>query len=264
MEQNLRNSNRVDSPILVKLQERKAEEMLDLISAYVLKLLDTGSYCSFRVVGEPCFRDKCLRILASQVNYPVNKRSTQLVQTIAILDIVSERLQCEEPILLRDLYYSLRHMFRSQGACTRRVDQICLSLMVPRSSLGIYSSSKGLFIGRKIGRLIGEIDSFSSAFCCLIFDYLVGPFEFCCDESGSSWRSAYKQKHIVPNIATKANAVRVRFLQGGILPTCVVVIEKESIFDQIIKSSKFSRCRCIFVTGKGVPDLATRAFVRTK
>ena len=41
----------------------------------------------------------------------------------------------------------------------------------------------------------------------------------------------------------------------------IVVVEKEGVFQQLVQDSLTSLFPCIIVTGKGFPDIATRAFV---
>ena len=45
--------------------------------------------------------------------------------------------------------------------------------------------------------------------------------------------------------------------------TCILVIEKEGIYNRLSEDRFFERIPCILVTGKGFPDLATRVFVST-
>ena len=45
--------------------------------------------------------------------------------------------------------------------------------------------------------------------------------------------------------------------------TCIIVIEKEGVYNRLSEDRFFERVPCILVTGKGFPDLATRALVST-
>jgi meiotic recombination protein SPO11 len=42
---------------------------------------------------------------------------------------------------------------------------------------------------------------------------------------------------------------------------CILVVEKEGIYNRLVEDRIFDRFPCILVTGKGFPDLATRALV---
>ena len=46
-------------------------------------------------------------------------------------------------------------------------------------------------------------------------------------------------------------------------PRCVIVVEKEGIYNRLSEDRFFERFPCVLVTGKGFPDLATRALVWT-
>jgi meiotic recombination protein SPO11 len=45
--------------------------------------------------------------------------------------------------------------------------------------------------------------------------------------------------------------------------TCILVIEKEGVYNRLSEDRFFERIPSILVTGKGFPDLATRALVKT-
>jgi len=45
--------------------------------------------------------------------------------------------------------------------------------------------------------------------------------------------------------------------------TCILVIEKEGIYTRLSEDRIFDSVPCILVTGKGYPDVATRAFVKS-
>jgi meiotic recombination protein SPO11 len=45
--------------------------------------------------------------------------------------------------------------------------------------------------------------------------------------------------------------------------TCILVIEKEGVYNRLSEDRFFERIPSILVTGKGYPDLATRALVKT-
>ena len=42
---------------------------------------------------------------------------------------------------------------------------------------------------------------------------------------------------------------------------CIIVVEKEGVYNRLSEDRFFERCPCILITGKGFPDLASRAMV---
>ncbi|KDD71428.1 hypothetical protein H632_c5051p0, partial [Helicosporidium sp. ATCC 50920] len=45
--------------------------------------------------------------------------------------------------------------------------------------------------------------------------------------------------------------------------TILLVVEKQSVFQQLLEERLWLVCPCILVTAKGMPDYATRAFVQS-
>ncbi len=95
--------------------------------------------------------------------------------------------------------------------------------------MGLRASSRGLYAGMlhvwEAG--IGEVDGTA------------------CDPMSIS-------SHWITNPAVQCDPGQSRF---------VLVIEKEGIFSRLVEDKFWMRLPCVLITGKGFPDLATRAMV---
>jgi meiotic recombination protein SPO11 len=128
--------------------------------------------------------------------------------------------------LLRDLFYSFRHLFSSQRESDEALKLATAILQVPRHHLHVVSSARGL----AMGEVRFSVDqqsrrSFSEQMTLIEPRQAAAMSDFWCD---------------------------VDF---------ILVVEKETVFYRLANSSFPRRARCFLMTGKGYPDLATRQFL---
>ncbi|KAL6776272.1 SPO11B [Auxenochlorella protothecoides x Auxenochlorella symbiontica] len=133
------------------------------------------------------------------------------------------------PVNQREVYYRLKA--QELVRCQRDVSCSlldCVSLLnVPRNALGVLSSGKGLVSGSITLHTRGrEVDCTQEAFA------LPG------DVEGLQ-----------------------RFVLQSAGAAFVLVIEKETVFQALTRAQLWEECPCILVTARGMPDLATRAFL---
>ena len=140
----------------------------------------------------------------------------------------------------REVYYFYVTHFRSQRECDLAIWDACQLLGVPRHALGLQAGSRGWFCGdvelrsATSGELVWDArrsDASSAQGCPVAPDWLLPP----------SQRSF--------TVASRTTA------------TCILVVEKEGIYQRLVQDQFWHHHRCILVTGKGFPDLATRACV---
>ncbi|KAL1304175.1 hypothetical protein AAFC00_000600 [Neodothiora populina] len=149
---------------------------------------------------------------------------------LRLLELIHEVIRSGGVSTKRDIFYRDPALFGKQSVVDRYVDQIALTLEVPRSALNITAAAKGLMTGS------------------VVF----------CHKDGSQL-----------DLMASTEGVLIHGL-GDILSVdmgaarWVMVVEKEATFHTIIKSDEWQRLKwkTIMVTGKGYPDLATRAMVR--
>ena len=140
----------------------------------------------------------------------------------------------------REVYYFYVTHFRSQRECDLAIWDACQLLGVPRHALGLQAGSRGWFCGdvelRSVnsGELVwdaGRSDASSAQGCPVAPDWLLPP--------------AQRSFTVAPHTTA----------------TCILVVEKEGIYQRLVQDQFWHHHRCILVTGKGFPDLATRACV---
>ncbi|KAK5166596.1 endodeoxyribonuclease [Saxophila tyrrhenica] len=149
---------------------------------------------------------------------------------VRILELIHETLRTGAVISKRDVYYRDPALFGSQTQVDRYVDDIAYTFSVPRASLNIAAAAKGLLAGAvSFCRRDGSICSASTDREGMLIAALRELLS--CDVSKVKW---------------------------------ILVIEKEATFRSIAASEFWDTVATdgVIVTGKGYPDIATRAMVR--
>ncbi|KAG9951155.1 DNA topoisomerase IV, alpha subunit, partial [Aureobasidium melanogenum] len=152
---------------------------------------------------------------------------------IRILEIIHESLMDDVILTKRhvsDLYYRDPALFGRQSTVDRYVDQIATAFSLPRSCLNVTAGVKGLMAGAAVvhRRDGSKIDL-----------------------------NTVQSSILIPNMeeVLSVDLSRVRW---------VLVIEKEAAFQSIASSQEWQEMmwHAVLVTGKGYPDIATRAMTR--
>ncbi|XP_040009163.1 meiotic recombination protein SPO11 isoform X6 [Xiphias gladius] len=156
-----------------------------------------------------------------------------------ILGIVTSLSKDEAPVLalpnrsswanVRDIYYNNTQLFGSQTTVDSIVDDISCMLKVPRRSLHVFASSKGLIAGdlRYMEEDGTRIDCHSSSAAVAVSSNIGG----------------------IRNIVSSAKFV--------------MIVEKDATFQRLLDDDFCTKlCPCIIITGKGVPDVNSRLMVR--
>lgn len=132
--------------------------------------------------------------------------------------------------LSRDMYYRDPALFGSQRHVDRYVDDIALTFGVPRSALNVTAAAKGLF---------------------------AGAFELCRRDGSTMDAAADPEGTLIPALKDilSVSMSKVKW---------ILVIEKEATFRSIAGSEFWSTIvhQGITMTGKGYPDLSSRAILR--
>ena len=139
----------------------------------------------------------------------------------------------------REVYYFYVTHFRSQRECDAAIRDVAQWLQVPRHALGLQAGSRGWFCGDV--QLLNTVDntmqwngrSYSGEQGCPI---------------AADWLRPPEQRSFSVHPVTTA--------------TCILVVEKEGIYQRLVQDGFCYEHKCILVTGKGFPDYATRACVR--
>ena len=168
-----------------------------------------------------------------------------------VLSFIHQLLLSMRTTTTREVYYVFVTHFRSQRECDSTILDCAKILGVSRRSLGLSASPKGWFCGcveiTRKGTLPSGKDVSGSIDGTALSSIQGLPITrewIERDEAGRNDQGV----HIG---VTSKNA------------KCILVIEKEGVYNRLSEERLYDRFPCIMVTGKGVPDLASRALVKT-
>ncbi|XP_038187479.1 meiotic recombination protein SPO11 isoform X4 [Arvicola amphibius] len=144
---------------------------------------------------------------------------------LKILSMIYKLVQSNTYATKRDIYYTDSQLFGNQAAVDNIIDDISCMLKVPRRSLHVLSTSKGLIAGN--------------------LRYM--------EEDGT---------RVQCTCSATATAVPSN-IQGIRNAKFLLIVEKDATFQRLLDDNFCSRMSpCIMVTGKGIPDLNTRLLVK--
>ncbi|XP_050008875.1 meiotic recombination protein SPO11 isoform X4 [Alexandromys fortis] len=144
---------------------------------------------------------------------------------LKILSMIYKLVQSNTYATKRDIYYTDSQLFGNQAAVDNIIDDISCMLKVPRRSLHVLSTSKGLVAGN--------------------LRYM--------EEDGT---------RVQCTCSATATAVPSN-IQGIRNAKFLLIVEKDATFQRLLDDNFCSRMSpCIMVTGKGIPDLNTRLLVK--
>ncbi|XP_077109255.1 meiotic recombination protein SPO11 isoform X1 [Ranitomeya variabilis] len=157
------------------------------------------------------------------------KSAQRFALTMKILSVIYKLVHTDTYATKRDIFYENVQLYGSQTTVDNIVTDISCMLKIPRRSLHILSTSKGCVAGNLL-----YIEQDGTKVDCSF------------NTSGVLVPSNVEG---VTNLRTSA-----RF---------VLIIEKDATFQRLLDDDFCGKCGpCILITGKGVPDLNTRLFVR--
>ncbi|XP_049725630.1 meiotic recombination protein SPO11 isoform X1 [Elephas maximus indicus] len=174
-----------------------------------------------------------LQMVSQCTTRKIKSDSPKSVQNFAlilkILSMVYKLVQSNTYATKRDIYYTDSQLFGNQTVVDNIINDISCMLKVPRRSLHILSTSKGLIAGN-----LSYIEEDGTRVNC----------------TGCSTAVA-----VPSNIQGLRNLITdAKFL---------LIVEKDATFQRLLDDNFCSKISpCIMVTGKGVPDLNTRLLVK--
>ncbi|XP_034027498.1 meiotic recombination protein SPO11-like isoform X1 [Thalassophryne amazonica] len=154
---------------------------------------------------------------------------TKFAQILKILSVIYKLVQSNSYATKRDIYYNNTQLYGSQKIVDSIVDDISCMLKVPRRSLHVLATSKGLISGdlsymEEDGT---RVDCQSSCTAIAVSSNIGG----------------------IKNVASSAKFV--------------LIVEKDATFQRLLDEDFCSKLSpCIIITGKGVPDVNSRLMVR--
>ena len=160
----------------------------------------------------------------------------------------------------REVYYHYVTHFRGQRECDAAILDAAAMLRVPRTGLGLSASPRGWFCGRiAITRRGGSAAGGGTTDGAALSSVQGLPIT----------REWIDRSNAAPAPASDSDLDSdsdVACLRGGFSVVStgakfVVVVEKEGVYSRLSEDRFFDRCPCVLVTGRGFPDVATRALV---
>ncbi|KAM4831901.1 meiotic recombination protein SPO11 isoform X2 [Urocitellus parryii] len=174
-----------------------------------------------------------LQMVAHCTTRKIKSNSLKSVKKFAlilkILSMIYKLVQSNTYATKRDIYYTDSQLFGTQTVVDDIINDISCMLRVPRRSLHILSTSKGLIAGNL--RYIEEDGTKVHCPC------------------GATAVAVPSNIQGIRNLITDA-----KFL---------LIVEKDATFQRLLDDDFCNKMSpCIMVTGKGVPDLNTRLLVK--
>ncbi|CAL1606787.1 unnamed protein product [Knipowitschia caucasica] len=223
-------------------EERRNSEILALIENIILKIVTSVSQEEAPALHLPkrsswdnvSFDSSVGLQMNSETTFTVVRSDspasiTKFAQIVKILTVIYELILSNSYATKRDIYYNDTQLFGSQATVDHIVDDISCLLKVPRRSLHVLATSKGLITGD----------------LCYLEE----------DGSRMDCRASNTAIPISSNISGIKNIVSsARF---------VLIVEKDATFQRLLDDHVCAKLSpCIMITGKGVPDVNSRLMVR--
>ncbi|PRQ29088.1 putative DNA topoisomerase (ATP-hydrolyzing) [Rosa chinensis] len=130
---------------------------------------------------------------------------------------------------IRTVYYRNPELFKSRDKVSAAIDDLCCMIGCTRSSLHVYASEKGIVFGN--------------------ISFSVGNQRYNCTTGGIKGTP----------IPSKTDKIKSMKNKDALF---ILVVKKETVFQRLVEDGFCRKYRCILITAKGMPDVASRFFLR--
>ncbi|KAF8066174.1 SPO11-2 [Scenedesmus sp. PABB004] len=199
---------------------------------------------------------------------------------LALLDVVHGLLAGGRSATQRDIYYTLLGppYFAAPRHVTSAITAALGLLRVPRASLGIAAASKGAVAGRLLlrprpgepwqdcslvgpaGRAIpGEVGAIDAMALRRVPAGAPAPPAHAARRSRHA-AAAERRRPVPPRTRSLPPSPR-RAARRPVGARFVLVVEKDAVFARLVEDRLHEALPCVLLTGRGMPDLASRAFL---
>jgi meiotic recombination protein SPO11 len=150
-------------------------------------------------------------------------------QTLFVMGVVQEAAEARKHLTKREIYYQDPELFkREQKVSDNIIEDLSVTLGVTRPCLRVVASAKGTCIGDLTLQEGGDV--------------------FNCSQLGrGGW-----------SISPFIDEVEIKDCGADF----VLVVEKDAAMIRLIEEEYHKKNRCLLITGKGQPDIATRRLIR--
>ena len=176
-------------------------------------------------------------------------QSRSFASICLVMSFIHQLLLSNRTTTTREVFYVFVTHFRNQRECDAVILDVAKVLGVSRRSLGLFASPKGWFCGcveiTRRGTLPSGKDVSGTIDGTALFSIQGLPIT-------KEWTERDEN-------GCTSDGVEVQVFSKD--AKVILVIEKEGVYNRLSEERIFDRFPCILVTGKGFPDLATRALV---
>lgn len=157
-----------------------------------------------------------------------NPNCQKYLATLAVLVYILELCKDNITMEIRGIFYRSRDLFMSVESVSAIIDDICCMIGCTRSSLHVTACEKGVVIGN--------------------ISFKEGEIAYNGNDSGKKGISIPSMTHSV-SIIKDTDAL------------CMLIVEKHTVFSRLAEDEFHKNYRCIMITARGMPDVASKNFV---
>ena len=201
-------------------------------------------------------------------------QSRSFASILMVLSFCHRLLMEGKTTTTREVFYYYVTHFRNQRECDNAIWDAAALIGVPRIRLGLCASPKGkcqpsMLLTLKNAPLLSSLGHVLTFFFSL--GWFCGCLEIVRNGSSTDARALSSVQGLpitrewlmTTNPAKRGFRLRTVSSSSSSAALCVLVVEKEGVYNRLSEDRFFDRFPCVLVTGKGFPDLATRALVWT-
>ena len=227
--------------------ERDYKNTLQLLNELTIHIIEDGKIALPKLISIQLTDELIVRhYVDTEMPSFIQMGSKKLALLLAVVDLVTEAIVEKQILSLRGIYYTLKRefitpKFVSIRECYQIVSLLSRITRLPRHCLKIYASTRGIVAG-PIKVQTNSIDSNLLTWT----EDAVGGF--------ISIRS-----EIVKTQSTKISPLFDKNVKNL---NYILVVEKETIFRILVNKNFHGQHNCVIVCGRGMPCIATRAFLK--
>jgi len=180
-------------------------------------------------------------------------QSRSFTSICLVMSFIHQLLLYNRTTTTREVYYVFVTHFRNQRECDGVILDVAKILGVSRRSLGLSASPKGWFCGCVEITRVGTLPSSGKDVSGCIDGTALSSIQ------GLPITKEWTERDSSTGCTTDGVEIKISSKDAKV----ILVIEKEGVYNRLSEERIFDRFPCILVTGKGFPDLATRALVST-
>ncbi|KAI5062070.1 hypothetical protein GOP47_0022609 [Adiantum capillus-veneris] len=177
----------------------------------------------------------------------------RLVVMLRVLGIIQQLLEQGKHASKRDIYYTDPAIFHDVKMIDQAINDICIHFNCNRGSLNVVSVSKGYMCAWILIKFY--IQPIPHAHTEFFFSLVMGWLNY--NDDG---RRIDCMKYSCTGLPIPVHTNLVQNIRS--LADYILLVEKETVFQRLANDGYCLKNRCIIISGKGYPDVATRSFLR--